>query len=581
MEENNQPKPVAVISSPNTTAQFSVDIREEFVNSPLEGKIFYFKLKEGAEEKIILAQLFGLEGTNKWHEDPTFKAVIKKRGSFPYLSGVSDVKSAELELLGAFQELSDSTASAENTKKKDSKTTQTYKRAILYTPPPSGSDVYEVTPELIKSLVASEEGIAFIGYVYGSATNTPVPMYVRHFGPTDKGGFGEAYHFGVFGQTGQGKSIFAAQLIAAMAGNVGTNQLGILIIDPAGEFSNDSFGMQDSKLNFKLHSLLKKAGRVITSVDISKIQLENTGTFSEMLRRNDVFKELGFLKADKQEQITEEFAVNLHEYLTSSTPVGSLTYEQFESDLIPLIAERARFIYADKKKQDEVIERAKASKVLKTKFLRAIAPFLQASDKTPLSQLIGKFYKNKDIIFLNLRDFEGGNKDAQAFLINEILYHIRRVAYATYKEGDLANCLVVLDEANEFVPQHEDISHEKGKTREFLIHSVRETRKFGVGWFFIAQTIADFHKDIYRQLHNRIYGWGLGIGADKPNLEAVVGKQAAEQYSFLPSPKQSGIYSFLLSGPILALGTTGRPIIVRAFASSEEMISANPHIFKK
>jgi hypothetical protein len=74
--------------------------------------------------------------------------------------------------------------------------------------------------------------ISVIGKMYN--TSIKLPMIFRHFG--DYPGLGEAYHIGVFGKTGSGKSYLARMILLSYAKN---EDMSLILIDPQGEFSNE------------------------------------------------------------------------------------------------------------------------------------------------------------------------------------------------------------------------------------------------------------------------------------------------------------------------------------------------------
>lgn len=50
--------------------------------------------------------------------------------------------------------------------------------------------------------------------------------------------------------------------------------------------------------------------------------------------------------------------------------------------------------------------------------------------------------------------------------------------------------------------------------RNIFIDSVRTTRKYGVGWMFISQTLSSLHREIAQQLRIFFFGFGLGMGTE-------------------------------------------------------------------
>jgi putative protein kinase ArgK-like GTPase of G3E family len=84
-------------------------------------------------------------------------------------------------------------------------------------------------------------------------------MWFKHFGSSDQGlgGAGEAYHIGVFGKTGSGKSGLAKMMLCAYSRHP---NLGILVIDPQGEFTLELSGSRVGNQGLALDRLSGSRG---------------------------------------------------------------------------------------------------------------------------------------------------------------------------------------------------------------------------------------------------------------------------------------------------------------------------------
>lgn len=84
--------------------------------------------------------------------------------------------------------------------------------------------------------------------------------------------------------------------------------------------------------------------------------------------------------------------------------------------------------------------------------------------------------------------------------------------------------LVALDKAHRHAPSGrlEDDS-EANRLRSLLRRAVRETRKYGLGWFFISQTLGGLDPEILQQLRILASGFGLAIGTEFDRLRDFVG----------------------------------------------------------
>jgi len=548
-------KCVAVIGSPNTTTKFRCDILDASITSPLEGRLFYLWQEEGGAKKLLLCQMMTITGYNRWHENPVLKSVIRRQGALTHLSGVTDTKEAELSLLGVFKESNGE-----------------FERSVLNTPPASGTEVYELEEDLLKKLVKKEKGIFYLGYVYGS--QTPAPFYLKHFGQEPEG-FGEAHHCGIFGKTGSGKSIIGAQIIGGFAKN---KNMGILILDPAGEFYDNRFG-PESSYNFDFHDLLRKNRGDFDLVDLSEVALAGNYTFSKLLLKIGFFQELGFERGDKQRRAGD----SLNRWIEENNirpETASLT------DAVDFLATQSGYIYATRGQRDrqareqELQERFQQNRNRIERLWNSIQNLFNPQNKTRLDQVIDRVLREQRVVILDVDKITRGFQDIGSIELKYILLYeiFRRMLYrvrAGFREGAKANCLIVLDEAHNYVPQDPGDNEDKELLLRQIITNTAETRKFGIGWMFITTSIADFHKEIYRNLHDYVYGWGLSIGVDEKHVKDIVGNEMFEVYRTLPNPKQSGIYTFMMSGGIVATGTRGSPIVIRGFSTMEELYKAN------
>ncbi|NWF80029.1 MAG: ATP-binding protein [Chloroflexi bacterium] len=569
-------QPIAVIGSPNSTTTFTVDILETARDRALDHAWVTFEVVERfngrAYRKRALCQLGGIVTRNRWHEDPIIRAVIKHQGALPALSGESDLTSAQLTALGVFLLDDDG---------------RVRRRTTLATPPPSGTPVFPATADVLQALVDTEPGIFYAGTSPGDGL--PVPLTLRHFGATEAGGFGEAVMLGIFGQTRSGKSILAAQLLAGFAANP---QLGLLVLDPQGEFGRDRFAAGDHRVDFSIRRLLAslRTSRPVTVASTDEVALEGPEAFTETLRRAGFFDSLGFKGAQKEREASERLAGLLAE-LTDGEGRRRPVRDLRGADLPLLVRDLARFadvIYASRpgttpgegQRAQDVLARYQLDEArLKRVWASALTAFRTDGGRTPLSQLIQRVLGDREVVVLSFAQ-EGAHDAVPYFLLNEILTRLRQVIHRSFNRGQASNALVVLDEAHLFAGEHAAESSDGMRTRTLLAQSVRMTGKYGVGWMFITQTLHDFDKTVLRQLQVKCFGQGFKLGADREYVETELGKEGFARYCSLPDPKRTGRYSFMLTGPIVALGSLGTPLVLQGFRSSDDLMRANPHCFK-
>lgn len=569
-------QPIAIIGSPNSTTTFTVDILETARNRALDHAWVTFEVLEQfngkAYRKRAICQLGGIVTRNRWHEDPIIRSVIKHQGALPALSGDSDLTSAQLTALGVFLLNDDG---------------KVRRRTTLSIPPPSGTPVFPADVASLQDFVHMEPGIFYAGQSPGDAL--PVPLTLRDFGKTEDGGFGEAVMMGIFGQTRSGKSILAAQLLAGFAANP---RMGLLVLDPQGEFGSDRFAASDHRVDFSIKRLLNELNvrREVVVTTTDDVALEGAEAFTEMLRRGGFFDSLGFKGANKSREASERLAHLLNELHDADGKKRSIR-DLRGVDLPLLVQDLARFadvIYATRpgttpgegQRAADVMMRFNLDEIrVRRLWGETLTAFRVDEKRKPLSHLIQRVLKDQEIVVLSFSQ-EGSSDTVPYFLLNEILTRLRYVIHRNFQHGQTSNALVVLDEAHLFAGEHADDSSDGSRTRGLLSQSVRMTGKYGVGWMFITQTLHDFDKTILRQLQVKIFGQGFKIGADREFVETELGREGFARYCSLPDPKRTGRYTFMITGPIVALGSLGTPLVLQSFRSVDDLMRVNPHCFQ-
>lgn len=174
------------------------------------------------------------------------------------------------------------------------------------------------------------------------------------------------------------------------------------------------------------------------------------------------------------------------------------------------------------------------------------------------------------------------NETIQALVIKRLLEGIRIAAERAYKQNRGLNTLVLLDEAHRLAPREEPDSEERKAVRGILIDAARTTRKYGVGWLFISQTLSSLHREILEQLRIFFFGFGLGMGSEFKALGELVGgrSKALDLYQLFRDPHSSfdissREYSFMTIGPVSPLSFAGTPLFFNAFNTPQEFLEAN------
>lgn len=580
---------VAIVGSPNRVTEVQFDVRDTHLQTPLLGTLLSLKVPVhghyGKEELLVLGQVSMIETQNRWHEDASLKNYIKLHGGLPHLTEIGDTTTGALQIVGAYREvLKDGALVFEKTR--------------LAVPPGSGLKIYQVDKPLIESIMASEYGYAYLGNFYG-ALDVPAPVLVRHFGPFTERGSGEAYMGGVFGPSGSGKSVIAASLIAQWAHNP---QMGLLILDPQSEFSTNDFG-SGTGFEFDFHDLLIRfsGGRFKPKqhiISLDQLCLEGAEMFVQVLVEKGFFKALGVSK--QKESDAAEYATQLlnelekqkvWETIMDWNKVNALDVQlspQLQAPFVELFTRQIANAYAIRSREEyatKFLESWQGPNFTLSQIwndtVRLFSP-IDAQGRTRFSVLkvISETVLNGQIRILDLNPQKiRMSQRFKLYLMDFVFRKLRQISHLHYRSQEKqSNCLIVLDEAGRFIPQNPGHDEVLRRLCKGLTDSAKELRKMRCGFLFITQTIAEIQKEVFRNLHFRIYGVGLGVGSDADHIRSREGDDAFELYRALPDPRLSGTYSFMIAGVLIALGSSGRPMVIEGFSCGQAILEANQHI---
>ena len=145
-----------------------------------------------------------------------------------------------------------------------------------------------------------------------------------------------------------------------------------------------------------------------------------------------------------------------------------------------------------------------------------------------LGWLLGTDEPNRPILVIDLSKEQAQglfwNDKIQSLVIKRLLDGLSLTAEHFYREDRSLNALVVIDEAHRLAPR--DLPREDDAARavrSVLIDAARTTRKYGLGWLFVSQTLSSLDTEILQQLRILFFGFGLGLGQEFQSLRQLVG----------------------------------------------------------
>lgn len=574
---------IGVIGSPSSTSEFSLDILGSAVTQKLVGELALFRYLQDNSQHYALGQITEITLQNSWHEDPTIRSLIRQRGRVDAVSERQDTHRGKMTFSAVFASSSHG-----------------YRPSILGTVPATGTPIHIVDDEVIEELLSPyKQQLFYLGYVYGSTPK--LPLWFKHF-DSGKDGAGEAYHLGIFGKTGSGKSVLAKTVLLAYAKH---KQMGLFVFDPQGEFS---LGLRHSDGpkhmgQILCPSSLKSLGRNFQLYDLNKIQLDRWEIFAELLVESGFFFDLGIKNRPYQEAAAdyiEEFLKKHKEYT-----LKTLSEQQVFIDSLNHLSTNINRVYAGKSGSDrvqdfisEVIRNVQGSGVVEFHPTKdkwdLTASFFKGNEKTKSPTQIVKSALKQDrdgkrimtVVDLSKRPSGVSQNDwdekIKPLLIDRFLDELIREAENAYQDEKSLNTLVVLDEAHRLAPQERSKNERKERIKSNLVDAARTTRKYGLGWMFISQTLASLDSDIVQMLRIYFMGFGLSMGTEYQKLRELAGgqKDSLSLYQRFRDPQSSfdaasREYPFMTIGPVSPLSFSGTPLFLNTFNRVEDFVQSN------
>ena len=417
-------------------------------------------------------------------------------------------------------------------------------------------------------------------------------MWFKHFG-SGPGGAGEAYHIGVFGKTGSGKSGLAKMLLLAYARH---KDMGILIIDPQGEFSYELQGHRVGEQGLEVDSVVGDLGRRVQRYGITDLQLSEWELLEELLLSQNFFRDaLGIRVSDNAQLAAELITARLRQ---DRINLDSLSSQDMMRRALNVVRENANRVYTGQQRAGQLQDRIDAivnSELAEIfgRYWQPITSLFQANQGKRtlfgiISDLMDTASSNgaRPIVVVDISERGNPrlwNEELQHRILARLLDSVVVRASQTLSDDEGANVLVVLDEAHRHAPSGSlGAGTQAEALRSTLRRAVRETRKYGVGWLLISQTLGGIDNEILQQLRIHFFGFGLALGDEFRKLREFAGgdNRAMELYQSFRDPHSAPRrdlreFSFMAVGPVSPLSFSGRPLFFSAFIDPQEFIKAN------
>jgi hypothetical protein len=571
---------LGVVGSPSSTATLSLDILGSAVSRKLVGELALFRFTQDSSTHYALGQITEVQLRNVWHEDPTMRSLIRQRGRVDAVSERQDTHLGQMVISAVFRQGGPAG----------------YEPSILGTVPATGTPIHLVSDEVLDALLRPyRDQIFYLGHVYGSKPK--LPLWFKHF---DRGpdGAGEAYHLGIFGKTGSGKSVLAKMVLLAYARY---SKMALLIIDPQGEFARDmKKGGTSGEFALPVADVAKKLSKQSVVLTVRNLVLDRWELFEQILFESRFFERLTVPKGENRElacgvlsdklQKAKVKLADLHQRTAFDTAWKLLADEKVQKVFYRTEPSRVRFVTALTEADPDEFFRdfwAPVAELFREDRHEAKSINKALSWLLTLTEENGNLRPNRPILVIDLSKEQAKNlfwnDKIQSLVIKRLLDGLSQTAEYFYKEGQSLNALVVIDEAHRLAPRELPLEDDAARgVRTVLIDAARTTRKYGLGWLFISQTLSSLHPEILQQLRIFFFGFGLALGQEFQALRQLVGSSgtALDLYQLFRDPHsafdtKSRQYSFMTIGPVSPLSFSGTPLFLNAFNTVDAFLEAN------
>jgi len=563
---------IGVIGSPSSTGELALEILGSAVTRKLVGELALFRYLQDNHRHYALGQITEVTLKNVWHEDPTMRSLIRQRGRVDAVSERQDTHLGEMTVSAVFAAGQDG-----------------YRPSILGTVPATGTPTHLVDDDVLGELLSPyRDQVFYLRHVYGSRPK--LPLWFKHFDP-GRDGAGEAYHLGIFGRTGSGKSVLAKMILLAYARYP---KMALLVIDPQGEFAKEARGETvPGEFRLPMKQLLKGLGKPTSVLSVQDLVLDRWDPFAQILYESPLFEQLSIPKGENRSLAAGALAdglprkgvtlKDLHKRVSFDQAWQILGEENTQKVFYRSDASRARFQSMYDEADPDLFFNAYWAPV--SQLFREDRRGVRTVDAV-LYDVFNLEVQRRPLVIIDLSAERAQgifwNDTIQALVIKRVLEGIRFAAERSYRENRGLNTSVFIDEAHRLASQEAPENEERKAVRGILIDAARTTRKYGVGWLFVSQTLSSLHREIVGQLRISFFGFGLSMGSEFQALRELVGGRgkALDLYQLFRDPHSSfdaasRDYSFMTIGPVSPLSFAGTPLFFNAINRPEEFLAAN------
>ena len=462
---------IGVIGSPSSTHHLAIDILGTASDKRLVGSLCMFHFTQDGSDHYALGQITEIDLRNVWSEDPTMRGLIRQKGRVDPITERQDTHTARMIVSAVFAKRSDG-----------------FEPSMLGTVPSTGTPVKLVNEDFMRDLLAEfSKEFVYLGKAYGSTVL--LPMWFKHFGKTD-GGIGEAYHIGVFGKTGSGKSVLSKMI---MMGYASHKPMTIFVLDPQGEFAN-------IRNDPKMTEVFAKLGKQLRIYNVHNLVLTGNELFKKLLVHSGFFEELRVFYEENKIRGADYIDGLLSANIKSSLVAGKVNlWDYNKREIFDIIMQSLQTkpglsaVYSGDQYQERLLSAIQSANMDHLyQVWQKVANLFSNEGRRQNTIMIKDLTKaateeaKGELVIIDLSDVNVPpnimwNDDIRLIVINEFLRSLTEQAQSTYKQGKILNTLVVIDEAHRLAPREFLENEELKNIRSTLKDAIRTTRKFGLG----------------------------------------------------------------------------------------------------
>jgi hypothetical protein len=589
-------KKVAVVGSPSTNSEVTLDLLDAATREPLVGSMLLMQMPLGSGDELALGTVTEVTTVNQWVGNQMLKGMVKANGAIPGLSGdKGDVRAATIKLQAVY--------------KRDTvdqmPTPWAQSGPSLRMSPATGITVRQVTNEVIADLMKGEDDLHCLGHLHG--TKVRIPFSIRDFS-----GSRGAFHVGFVGMSGSGKT---AEACYYLGGQMRHEDLGMIIIDPQGQFASET------GLPFSLQEFGTELGRDVMVHRVAEdLRLpKDAPLFGELLLKSRFTAEITKMSPETAELFLDELVKVLRKNKTwDETDSETLLRETLDTMKSASILGR---VYADETRRDRLRDAIDEALTDDDRFADLIKPWLPLHNLfsptnpggQPRHSLWGTIARvfDKDarnggpapVLILDMstsgqvswtKDLASDEDLAaiidairildqdpiKAAILRKVTRTLKEASEDRFRIGETLNTMVVFDEGWRYAPPPGLATDPEIKALSIdLAGYARDTRKFGIGWTFITQSPRSINQDIWDQLSIRVIGYGLG-GADLAKIaEQMDDPDHLKLYRGFAPPDSTKpkVYPFMFTGPVSPLSFTKAPVFLSAYTDFQTFRDDNEH----